>query len=56
VQEIKDDLDKLDKASEPGWSRRRCHVDVATATKIRGAAIIDMAHGEVRLEAVELRR
>jgi hypothetical protein len=56
VQKIKDDLDRLDKASGPGWPRRRCHVDVATAARIRGAAIVDMAHGEVRLEAVELGR
>jgi hypothetical protein len=56
VQKINDDLDKLDKTSGPGWSRRRCHVDVATAARIRGAAIVDMAHGEARLEAVELRR
>jgi hypothetical protein len=47
VQEIKDDLDKLDKVSEPGWSIRRCHVDVVTAARIRGTVIIDMAHGEV---------
>jgi hypothetical protein len=56
VQEINDDLDRLDKASGPGWPRRRCHVDVATAARIRGAAIVDMAHGEVRLEAMELER
>jgi hypothetical protein len=56
VQEIKDDLDMVDKASGPGWPRRRCHVDMATTTRIRGAAIVDMAHGEVRLEAVELGR
>jgi hypothetical protein len=56
VQEIKDDLDRLDKASGPGWPRRRCHVDMVTAARIRGAAIVDMAHGEVRLEAVELER
>jgi hypothetical protein len=56
VQEIKDDLDRLDKASGPGWPRRRCHVDVVTAARIRGAAMADMAHGEVRLEAVELGR
>jgi hypothetical protein len=56
VQEIKDDLDKLDKASRPGWPRRWCHVDVATAARIRGVAIVDMTHGEVRLEVVELRR
>jgi hypothetical protein len=56
VQEIKDDLDRLDKVSGPGWPRRRCHVDVATAARIRGAVIVVMAHGEVRLEAVELGR
>jgi hypothetical protein len=56
VQEIKDDLDRLDKVSGPGWPRRRCHVDVATAARIRGAAMADMAHDEVRLEAVELGR
>jgi hypothetical protein len=56
VQEIKDDLDRLDKVSGPGWPRRRCHVDVATATRIGGATIVDMAHGEVQLEAVELGR
>jgi hypothetical protein len=56
VQEIKDDLDRLDKASGPGWPRQRCHVDVATAARIRGAAIVGMAHGEVRLDAVELGR
>jgi hypothetical protein len=56
VQEINDDLDRLDKASGPGWPRRRCHVDVATAARIRGAAIVDMAHSEVRLEAMELER
>jgi hypothetical protein len=56
VQEIKDDLDRLDKASGSGWPRRRCHVDVATAARIRGVAIVDTAHGEVRLEVVELRR
>jgi hypothetical protein len=56
VQEIKDDLDRLDKAPGPGWPRRRCHVDVATTARIRGAAMADMAHGEVQLEAVELRR
>jgi hypothetical protein len=56
VQEIKDDLDMLDKASGPGWSRRWCHVDVATTARIRGATIVDMAHGEVRLEAVKLGR
>jgi hypothetical protein len=56
VQEIKDDLDRLDKASDPGWPRRRYHVDVATAARIRGATMADMAHGEVRLEAVEVRR
>jgi hypothetical protein len=48
------DLDMLDKASGPRWPRQRCHVDVATAAKIRGAAMANMAHGEVRLEAVEL--
>jgi hypothetical protein len=56
VQEIKDDLDRLDKASGPGWPRRRCHIDVATAARIRGTAMADMTHGEVRLEAVELRQ
>jgi hypothetical protein len=56
VQEIKDDLDRLDKASGPGWPRQRCHIDVATAGRIRGAAIVDMAHGEVRLKAVKLGR
>jgi hypothetical protein len=56
VQEIKGDLDMLDKASGSGWPRRRCHVDVATAARIRGTTIVDMAHGEVRLEAVELGR
>jgi hypothetical protein len=56
VQEIKDDLDMLDKALGPGWPRRCCHVDVATVSRIRGAAIVDMSHGEVRLEVVELRR
>jgi hypothetical protein len=56
VQEIKDDLERLDKASGLGWSRRQCYVDVATAARIRGAAIVDMAHGEVWLEAVELGR
>jgi hypothetical protein len=56
VQEIKDDLDRLDKASGPGWPRRRCHVDVETVARIRGTAIVDIAHGEVRLEAVELRK
>jgi hypothetical protein len=53
VQKIKDDLDRLDKASGPGWPRRRCHVDMATTARIRGATIVDMAHGVVR---VELRR
>jgi hypothetical protein len=56
VQKIKDDLDRLYKASGPGWLRRRCHVDVATAARIRGIAMADMTHGEVRLEAVELGR
>jgi hypothetical protein len=56
VQKIKDDLDKLDKASGLGWPRRRCHVDVATTSRIRGATMADMAHDEVRLEAVELGR
>jgi hypothetical protein len=56
VQEIRDDLDRLDKASGPGWPRRWCHVDVAIAARIRGATIVDMAHGEVRLEAVKLGR
>jgi hypothetical protein len=46
----------LDKASGTGWSRRQCHIDVVTAARIRGAAMTDMAHGEVRLEAVELGR
>jgi hypothetical protein len=55
VQEIKDDLDRLDKASGPGWPRRRCHVDVATTARIR-AAMADMVHDEVWLEAMELRR
>jgi hypothetical protein len=53
VQEIRDDLDKLDKSSGPGWPRQRCHVDVATTARIRGTAIVDMPHSEVRLEAVE---
>jgi hypothetical protein len=56
VQEINDDLDRLNKASGPGWPRRWCHVDVATTARIRDATMADMAHGEVRLEAVELRR
>jgi hypothetical protein len=56
VQEIKDDLDRLDKASGPGCPRRRCHVDMATAARIRGAAMADKPHGEVRLEEVELGR
>jgi hypothetical protein len=56
VQEIKDDLDRLDKASGPEWPRQRCHIDVAIAARIRGVAMADMAHGEVRLEAVELGR
>jgi hypothetical protein len=56
VQEIKDDLDKLDKASGSGWPRRRCHVGMATAARIRGVAMADMAHGEVWLEVVELER
>jgi hypothetical protein len=54
VQEIKDDLYRLDKSSGSGWPRRRCHIDVATTARTCGAAIVDMAHGEVRLEAVEL--
>jgi hypothetical protein len=56
VQEIKDDLDMIDKASGLGWPRRRCHVDVATVAKIRGTAMADTTHNEVWLEAVELRR
>jgi hypothetical protein len=56
VQEIKDDLDRLDKTSGSGWPRQRCHIDVATAARIRGAAMTDMTHDEVRLEAVELGR
>jgi hypothetical protein len=56
VQEIKDDLDRLDKASGPGWPRRQCHIDVATTARIRGATTADMAHGEVWLEVVELGR
>jgi hypothetical protein len=56
VQKIKDYLDRLDKVSGSRWPRRRCHVDVMTAARIRGAAMADMAHDEVRLEAVELRR
>jgi hypothetical protein len=56
VQEIKDDLDMIDKASGLGWPRRWCHVDVATVAKIRGTAMADTADNEVWLEAVELRR
>jgi hypothetical protein len=56
VQEIKDDLDRQDKASRSGWPRRQCHVDVAIAARIRGAAMTDMAHDEVQLKAVELGR
>jgi hypothetical protein len=56
VQKINDDLNRVDKASGSGWPRRRCHVDVATAARIQGAAIADIAHGEVWLKAVELRR
>jgi hypothetical protein len=56
VLKIKDDLDRLDKASGSGWPRRRCHVDVTAAARIRGAAIVDMAHGKVQLEAVKLGR
>jgi hypothetical protein len=56
VQEIKDDLDRLDKASGPWWPRRRCNVYVSTTARIRGAAMADMVHGEVRLEVVELGR
>jgi hypothetical protein len=56
VQEIKDDLDRLDKVLGPGWPRRRCYVDVVTTARIQGTVIVDMAHSEVRLEAVELGR
>jgi hypothetical protein len=56
VQEIKDDLDRLDKASRPGWPRRWYHVDMAIVARIRGVAMADMAHGEVQLKAVELGR
>jgi hypothetical protein len=56
VQEIKDDVDRLDKASGPWWPRRRCNVYVSTTARIRGAAMADMVHGEVRLEVVELGR
>jgi hypothetical protein len=56
VQEIKDDLDMLDNASGSGWPRQRCHVDMAIAARRRGTTMADMAHGEVQLEVVELRR
>jgi hypothetical protein len=55
VQEMKDDLDRLDKASGPGWPRQWCHVDMVIAGGIQGAAIVDMARDEVRLEAVVLK-
>jgi hypothetical protein len=49
TQEIKEDLDKVDMASGPGWPRRRCQVDGETTTNTRGAAAIEMAHGRERL-------